>query len=91
MSRKIASMAVALVVLAVVAATLAAPSASAKGADNVAAKDGGVTKLAPVAIGAHAIAGTHLVPPSRGTLMAELRQEGLPLDATPEQIWQVRH
>jgi immune inhibitor A len=39
-----------------------------------------------VAIGAHRLAGTHLVPPSRDALMAELRKEGLPLDATPEEI-----
>jgi immune inhibitor A len=86
MSKKILGMAVALVILTVVAATIAAPSASAKGTDIVAAKDGAVTKLPPVAIGAHAIAGTHLVPPSRGALMAALREEGLPLDATPEQV-----
>lgn len=86
MSKKILGMAAALVILAVVAATMTASSASAKGTDIVAVKDRTVTKLPPVAIGAHAIAGTHLVPPSRGTLLAVLREEGLPLDATPEQI-----
>jgi immune inhibitor A len=45
-----------------------------------------VQKPARVAIGAHQLAGTHLRPPSRGVLMAELHKEGLPLDATPEQI-----
>ena len=86
MSRKILGIAAALVILAVVAATMTTSSASAKGADMVAVKDGAVTKLPPVAIGAHAIAGTHLVPPARGALMAILQEEGLPLDATPEQI-----
>jgi immune inhibitor A len=43
-------------------------------------------KLPPVAIGAHRVAGTHLVPPSKSNLMAILHKEGLPLDATPSQI-----
>jgi len=45
-----------------------------------------VTKLPPVAIGAMPIAGTHLVPPSKGALLAMLREQGLPVDATPKQI-----
>jgi immune inhibitor A len=45
-----------------------------------------VQKQARVAIGAHRLAGTHLRPPSDDVLMAELHKEGLPLDATPEEI-----
>lgn len=45
-----------------------------------------VVKKDPVAIGAHQIAGTHLVPPSRGALLAILHEQGVPLDATQEQI-----
>ncbi|MBU0492310.1 MAG: immune inhibitor A [Chloroflexi bacterium] len=41
---------------------------------------------ARVAIGAHRLSGTHLRPPSRDVLAAELQKEGLPIDATPEQI-----
>ena len=45
-----------------------------------------ITKLPPVAIGAMRLSGTHLVPPAKDALMAMLRKEGLPIDATPEQI-----
>lgn len=45
-----------------------------------------VEKPARVAIGAHQLAGMHLRPPSRRVLMAELHEQGLPLDATPDQI-----
>ncbi len=43
-------------------------------------------QLAPVAIGAMRQYGAHLRPPSKDVLMAELRTEGLPLDATPAEI-----
>ena len=43
-------------------------------------------ELPRVAIGAHRMAGTHLVPPSRGVVLAELRKQGLSLDASPEEI-----
>jgi immune inhibitor A len=74
----------AFVTLALVAVTVAAaPAAKPASAETVGSKD--AAKLAPVAIGAMRLSGTHLVPPARGELMAMLREEGLPLDATPEE------
>ena len=41
-----------------------------------------VARLEPVAIGAMRSYGTHLVPPSRTVLDAQLAKEGVPLDAS---------
>jgi len=78
MKRKISiALGVVFVLVTLVAIVVAAPAP---------AVDNEVVKLPPVAIGAHRLAGEHLVPPARGELMAELHEAGLPLDATPEQI-----
>jgi immune inhibitor A len=45
-----------------------------------------VAKMPPVAIGAHRLAGTHMVPPAKGVVSAQLHEQGLPLDAGPEEV-----
>ena len=45
-----------------------------------------VARLEPVAIGAMRTYGTHLVPPSRTVLDAQLRKEGVPLDASEKEL-----
>jgi immune inhibitor A len=70
-----------LLVLVMVAIAAAAPPEPQKEA---------VVRLPPVAIGAHRLAGDHLVPPSKDPLLMILQQQGLPLDATPEQIESAR-
>ena len=45
-----------------------------------------VAKMPPVAIGAHRLAGTHMVPPAKGVVLAQLREQGLPLDAGPQEV-----
>ncbi len=46
----------------------------------------GPEKLPPVAIGAMQLSGTHLVPPSKGQLLAILHDGGLPLGASQAQV-----